>query len=270
MPLLEVRNVTKRFGGLTAIDRVSLSVEPGAVTAVIGPNGAGKTTLFNLITGVNRPTEGAIVFKGQDITGRAPHMISRHGIARTFQNIRLFPSLTVADNLAVAMTGKHRPNPVTVLGLPLTRRRHLEHLHAVSLGLLARLDIARLASSYPPELSYGDQRRTEIARALATEPELLLLDEPAAGMNLTEAETLAAFIREVRAQLRVSVLLIDHNVPFVSGLSDHIAVLNFGQKIAEGTAAEVRAHPEVVAAYLGVEQPPGDRAIVPADHGDGR
>jgi branched-chain amino acid transport system ATP-binding protein len=253
VPLLEVREVTKHFGGLTAIDRVSLSVEPGSVAAVIGPNGAGKTTLFNLITGVNRPTAGAILFKGRDITGRAPHVISRHGIARTFQNIRLFPSLTVQDNLAVAMVGKHRPNPVAILALARTRRRHLAHLHDVSLGLLERLDIARLGSRYPPELSYGDQRRTEIARALATEPELLLLDEPAAGMNLTEAETLAGFIRQVRAQLGIAVLLIDHNVPFVSALSDRITVLNFGQKIAEGTAAEVRGHPEVIAAYLGVE-----------------
>ncbi len=254
MQLLDIREVTKRFGGLAAINRVSLSVESDSICAVIGPNGAGKTTLFNLITGVMSPTEGSILFKGEEITSAQTHRISRLGIGRTFQNIRLFQSLRVIDNLAVAMAGGNPPGFLSMFTRYRAVASELRSLHAESLDLLDRLGAAALAARYPNELSYGDQRRVEIARALALKPSLLLLDEPAAGMNAKEAAVLADFVLDVRRRLGITVLLIDHNMRFVGALADWVVVLNFGQKIAEGTVAQIRAHPEVVAAYLGTEE----------------
>lgn len=254
MAILEIQGLSVRFGGLAAVDKVTASVEEDSVCAVIGPNGAGKTTLFNLITGVVAPSEGRILFKGRDITFAPIHNISRLGIARTFQNIRLFRSLTVRDNVAVAMAGSHPPSVFSLLTSYSKPARRLREYEEASEALLEELGCNQFAYRYPAELSYGDQRRVEIARALASKPSLLLLDEPAAGMNQTESESLARHVHDIRSKFGVTVLLIDHNLRFVEALADKVIVLNFGMKIAEGTVPQVRNHPDVIAAYLGTEE----------------
>lgn len=250
---LEVRGVSRRFGGLVAVNDVSFKVKPGEIFGLIGPNGAGKTTLFNLITGFTKPSAGLLLHQGDDITRARPHVVARHGLARTFQNIRLFGDLTALENVLIAQHIHTRSGLLRgVFGLPPAPaeerkviERGMELLHLV--GLAGRYDDK--ARNFP----YGDQRRLEIARALALRPKVLLLDEPAAGMNQHEKAALSGFVRDVREQFDLTILLIEHHVPLVMGLCDRIAVLDFGNLIALGKPEIVQHDPAVIDAYLGDE-----------------
>lgn len=251
--LLRIGSLTRAFGGLIAVNNVSFEVNEGEIFGLIGPNGAGKTTLFNLVTGLTPPTSGELYFKGQNITGSRPHQIARLGMGRTFQNIRLFPNLTALENVMVAQHIHTRSGVLSgVLGLPRDRREEREAREKAQ-GLLEMVNLADRAQVQARNFPYGDQRRLEIARALALQPKLLLLDEPAAGMNPNEKAGLSTFIREVKEKFSITVLLIEHHVPTVMGLCDRIAVLNFGQLIALGNPAEVQSNPAVIEAYLGDE-----------------
>jgi branched-chain amino acid transport system ATP-binding protein len=248
---LEVRSITRRFGGLVAVDRVSFSVNQHEIFGLIGPNGAGKTTLFNMITGLLPPSAGNLVYEGRDITKLRPHRIAACGIARTFQNIRLFGELSALENVAIAhhihtRTGIFRG----ILGLPPTAREE-RHTRNNAFALLELVGLADQADRKAKNFAYGDQRRLEIARALALKPQVLLLDEPAAGMNSNEKKQLSQFIRQIRERFNLTVLLIEHHVPLVMGLCDRIAVLDFGQLIALGTPELVKNDPAVIEAYLG-------------------
>ena len=248
--LLETRKLTKKFGGLTAVNQVDLSVEEGKITALIGPNGSGKTTFFNLLTGVFPPNEGEIFFNGENLAGRKPSFIARRGISRTFQNIQLFQHLTVLDNIMVAQD-LHCHS--TIFGVYLKTAavaREEEEVCQKARSLIDLVGLKGLEDQEARNLPYGAQRLLEIARALATQPRLLLLDEPAAGMNVSESGDLMALIKKIRDQ-GMTILLVEHDMRVVMGISERVAVLNFGEKIAEGTPEEVKKNPDVIQAYLG-------------------
>ncbi|MEY3735005.1 MAG: hypothetical protein RLZZ624_63 [Cyanobacteriota bacterium] len=236
LPLLSLDRLSCRFGGLQALDRVSFAVHPGEIFGLIGPNGAGKTTLFNLISGVTPISSGDVCWQGQTISALPPDRLNRLGLARTFQNLRLFDRLTVLENLLVAQASQRRSQPEAL---------------ATAWGLLEELALSGLAERDAGTLAYGDRRRLEIARALATRPTLLLLDEPAAGLNPSEKERLGQLIAELRQRHQLTVMIIEHHVPLLMGLCDRLAVLDFGALIALGTPEQVRTDPRVIAAYLG-------------------
>jgi branched-chain amino acid transport system ATP-binding protein len=250
-PLLAAHNLNRQFGGLMAVNDVSLRVRQGEILGLLGPNGAGKTTLFNLISGVTPVSAGRIEWRGIPITGMASHAIAGLGIARTFQNLRLFPTLSCLDNV---MVGLHRHARQQRLAALFQTRPFLQKqakLHQEALALLELFGIADAAHRPANSLSYGDRRRLEMARALANRPALLLLDEPAAGMNPQEKDQLCELIRQIQAQFQLTVLIIEHHVPLMLGLCDRLAVLNFGRRIALGTPDQVRRDPAVIEAYLG-------------------
>ncbi|MBO2519522.1 ABC transporter ATP-binding protein [Limnochorda sp.] len=251
MALLELQGVSRRFGGLQAVADLTLQVPEGELTALIGPNGAGKTTVFNLITGVYRPTGGRILFDGQDLVGLPPAAIVQRGIARTFQSIRLFKGLTALENVRIAHFARVTYGPGAWLSRGRPFREEEEAILAASYQWLERFGLARYALEPAGSLPYGDQRRLEIARAMATRPRLLLLDEPAAGMNPAEVEALMELIRWLQASFQVTIFLIEHQMRMVMGLCQVVHVLDFGRLIASGTPDEVRRHPRVLEAYLG-------------------
>lgn len=251
--ILKTEDVMIKFGGLTAVSGFSIEAERGSISSLIGPNGAGKTTCFNIITGFYKPTSGRVIFNGKDITGMPSHLVCKTGIARTFQNIRLFTGGTVLQNVMTACWVRQRaPWWSAPLQLPIFRREERE-IRERSMELLAAVGLDGFAEEVATGLPYGAQRRLEIARALATGPELLLLDEPAAGMNPQESLDLMDFIRSIRDRFKVTILMIEHDMKVVMGVSEWIRVLDYGQLIAEGTPDEIKKNPRVIEAYLGKE-----------------
>ncbi len=251
MALLEVTNLGISFGGLRAVDNFSVSIEQGKLYGLIGPNGAGKTTIFNLLTGVYKPTDGTIVLDEQDITEKSTIEINKAGIARTFQNIRLFKGMSVLDNVKIGLHNGHPYSALEgILRLPKYHRVEKE-MNEKALELLKVFDLAEEAETLASNLPYGKQRKLEIARALATNPKLLLLDEPAAGMNPQETQSLMDTIMFVREHFNMTILLIEHDMKLVSGICEELTVLNFGQVLSQGETSAVLNDPEVIKAYLG-------------------
>jgi branched-chain amino acid transport system ATP-binding protein len=264
--VFDVRDITLRFGGVTSLDHVSLQMRRGEILAVIGPNGAGKTSLFNSLTGVYTPQEGEILVAARpgdaqvSVLGKKTHVVNHLGVARTFQNIRLFPALTALENVKVGIETRQKSGPVSaMLGLPWQRREERESTET-AFGLLHRVGLAHRANELAGSLPYGEQRRLEIARALGTSPGVILLDEPAAGTNPVEKRELAALIRQINSD-GVSVLLIEHDMKLVMSVADRIVVLNFGQRIAEGTPEQIQRDPAVVAAYLGTSEEEAEQEL---------
>ena len=250
-PVLDVRNLGIDFGGLTAVDSFNITIGPTEISGLIGPNGAGKTTIFNLLTGVYQPTRGSVLVNGIDIKGMPVYKVNKLGIARTFQNIRLFNDMTVQDNVKVGLHNQIRYNMWTgILRLPAFKEKEHE-MNREAMKLLKIFDLDKEANYKASQLPYGKQRKLEIARALATNPKLLLLDEPAAGMNPNETEELMHTIHSVRDQFGVAILLIEHDMNFVMGICEEITVLDYGRVIARGDGKSIRNNPKVIAAYLG-------------------
>jgi len=255
-PSLEVKNLSMSFGGLRALQDIGLTIMPGEIIALIGPNGAGKTTFFNCLTGIYKPSSGEVLVskdgkRQRRVNGLKPNRITELGIARTFQNIRLFPDMTVLENV---MIGRHCRSRAGILGALLRNRSTLleeKNIVEKSFSILKRMGLDRFADDRAKNLSYGAQRRLEIARALATEPSLLLLDEPAAGMNPQETVELDALIQQIKEEEHLAILLIEHDMRLVMSLSDHIVVMDYGGKIAEGTPEQIKENPVVIKAYLG-------------------
>ena len=254
-PVLELKRVTMQFGGLKAVCDLDLSIGEGELVGLIGPNGAGKTTVFNVVTGVYAPTQGDVLFKGRSIRGLRPHAIAHRGITRTFQNIRLFGSRCCRDNVCIAAHQHARANLLDAVVRNGRFERDERALREQADELLAFFGLAPWAEAIAGELPYGQQRRLEIARALAGRPALLLLDEPAAGLNPQESDALMHLIQEIRTRFKVTILLIEHDMRVVMGICQWIAVLDYGLKIAQGTPAEIRTNAKVIEAYLGEEMP---------------
>lgn len=249
-PVLEIDNVRKTFGGIVALDCLNLSVSEGTVTSVIGPNGAGKTTVFNLITGHLTPTSGTLRYREKPLNNRKPHVIASMGISRTFQNVQIFPTMSVLENVMVGRHLRSRAGLIVSGLLPPFFRPEEKRIEADARHWLEFVDLSDCADKPAGSLPLGNQRKLEVARALAAEPELILLDEPASGLNSRETLALGELIEKIR-QHRITVMLVEHDMELVMDISDHVAVLNFGNLIAKGTPGEIQENPEVIAAYLG-------------------
>lgn len=256
MALLEINELSKSFGGLSAVVAVNMELKQGELVGLIGPNGAGKTTVFNLLTGVYKPDNGTIKLNGQSIAGCKPHVICRRGVARTFQNIRLFGELTALDNVRIAFHKDVEYNMLSAILRTPGFWRHEQEITEKALNLLKLMDLGHRAQEIASSLPYGEQRRLEIARALATSPSLLVLDEPAAGMNPLETQDLTALIKRLRNEFNLTILLIEHDMSLVMNVCERIYVLNYGEIIAEGLPEEIRQNQHVIEAYLGEEVAP--------------